>query len=51
MSAVEVQEEFDVFKEWAPGKLRTMESALSALTVTDEVRLLARDREDSWEAV
>ena len=49
VSAVEVQEDVDVFKEVVLKKLKEFTTNLNALQ--GEVRLLERDREESWEAV
>ena len=47
--AVEVQEDVDTFKEVVLKKLKELITNLTALR--GEVRLLERDREESWEAV
>ena len=49
VSAVEVQEDLDEFKEVVLKKLKELLTNLNALQ--GEVRLLERDREESWEAV
>ena len=49
VSAVEVQEDVDTFKEVVLKKLKEFITNLNALQ--EEVRLLERDRDESWEAV
>ena len=49
VSAVEVQEDVDTFKEVVLKKLKEFITNLNALQ--GEVRLLERDRDESWEAV
>ena len=49
LSAVEVQEDLNKFKDVAMRKIRELTTTLTALE--GEVRLLERDREESWEAV
>ena len=49
VSAVKVQEDLDEFKEVVLKKLKELITNLNALQ--GEVRLLERDREESWEAV
>ena len=49
VSAVEVQENLDKFKDKTMEKVREVNSALFALE--NEVRLFERARDDSWEAV
>ena len=48
-TAVEVQEDLNLFKDTTTEKVREVNRAHAALE--DEVRLLEKDREDSWEAV
>ena len=49
VSAVEVQEDLDEFKEIVLKKLKKFLTSLNALQ--GEVRLLERDREEPWEAI
>ena len=49
VTAVEVQEELDAFKYTVMRKIRELATSLAALE--GEVRLLERDRDESWEAV
>ena len=49
MSAVEVQEDLDKFKDLTMEKVREVNNALFALE--QEVRLFERARDDSWEAI
>ena len=48
VTAAEVQEDLNQFKDKTMEKVREVNNALAALE--DEVRLFERDREDSWEA-
>ena len=49
VSAVEVQEDLNKFKDVAMRKIRELTTSLTALE--GEVRLLERDWEESWEAI
>ena len=49
VSAVEVQEDLNEFKDVVMRKIRELTTTLTALE--GEVRLLERDREEAWEAV
>ena len=49
VTAIEVQEELDKFKDMTVKKIRELNNALFSLE--REVRLLERARNDSWEVI